>query len=155
MYSRSQGLSPEYSNISAMMTECLYNNFALISQHENNIYGHYITTGYLTLLICNISTNYFINSTINISWLVKRVIRYTGMKPKFCKIVTTSRKGKYNQLCHTVHLIHSISQPKSETSPMSMQLANKDFSYCPDMSMGPGQLLILSSYCNSSVVTLL
>jgi len=65
------------------------NYFALIFRHENGIYGHYITTGYLSLLICSISSNYFIHSTINISWprwLVKRIIRYTGTKPKFCKL---------------------------------------------------------------------
>jgi len=89
VYSRSHGLSLEYSNISDTITECLYSNLALISRLEISIYAHYITTGYLILWICSISSNYFVNSTINISWpswLVKRVIRYTGTKPKFCKL---------------------------------------------------------------------
>jgi len=120
VYSRSQGLSPEYSNISDTMTECLYSNSALISRHENSIYGHYITAGYLSLLICSISSNYFVNSTINISspsWLVKRVIRYTGTKPKFCKLeLQVGRENTTNHVTWCIWHIPSAS-PSRKLNP--------------------------------------
>jgi hypothetical protein len=108
VYSRSQGLSPEYSNTSDTMTECLYSNFALISRHENSIYGHY-----LSLMNCSISSNYLANSTINISWpswLVKRVIRYTGLKPKFCKLeLQVGRENTKNYVTWCIWHIPSAS----------------------------------------------
>jgi hypothetical protein len=59
-----------------------------------------------------------------------------------------SRQRKYKESCHKVNLTNSTSQPKLNP------LANKEVSQYLDMSMWPGLLLILSSYCTSCSLVL-
>jgi len=69
-------------------------------------------------------------------------------KAKILQIGTTSRQRKYKESCHTVHLTHFISQPKSGTSPMLIQLANKEVSHYSNTWTALYSFLLLYLICS-------